>query len=100
MQEAAIREAKNTLTKLVRQAEQGHPVRLTRRGKPVAVLLSDGEYQRLRASRGPKQDFMKFVKEWRREMIAKRVPFVSNDEVRTWRDRRTDPGRRPVSLKP
>ena len=43
----SIAEAKNNLSGLVHEAEHGHPVRLTRRGKPVAVLISTEQYERL-----------------------------------------------------
>ncbi len=43
----SIADAKNKLSGLVHEAEQGHPVRLTRRGKPVAVLISTEQYERL-----------------------------------------------------
>lgn len=46
----SIAEARNNLARLVHVAEDGEPVRLTRRGRPVAVLLSLGEYERLRAA--------------------------------------------------
>ena len=47
----SIAEAKNNLSGLVHEAEKGHPVRLTRRGKPVAVLMSTEHYDRLRAKK-------------------------------------------------
>ena len=43
----SIAAAKNNLSGLVHEVEQGHPVRLTRRGKPVAVLISTEQYERL-----------------------------------------------------
>ena len=43
----SIAAAKNNLSGLVHEAEQGRPVRLTRRGKPVAVLISTEQYERL-----------------------------------------------------
>lgn len=43
----SIAAAKNNLSSLVHAAEQGHPVRLTRRGKPVAVLISTRQYERI-----------------------------------------------------
>jgi len=46
----SIAEARNNLARLVHVAEDGEPVRLTRRGKPVAVILSLTEYERLRAA--------------------------------------------------
>ena len=47
----SIAEAKNQLSKLVHDAEGGAPVELTRRGEPVAVLLSVADYKRLTADR-------------------------------------------------
>ena len=46
----SIAEARNNLPRLVHVAEDGEPVRLTRRGQPVAVILSLHEYERLRAA--------------------------------------------------
>lgn len=43
----SIAEARNNLPKLVREAEAGKPVELTRRGESVAVLLGRREYERL-----------------------------------------------------
>jgi prevent-host-death family protein len=43
----SIAEARDRLTQLVRDAEKGMSVELTRRGKPVAVLVSLNEYEKL-----------------------------------------------------
>lgn len=43
----SIAEARDRLTKLVRDAEKGLSVELTRRGKPVAILVSLSEYEKL-----------------------------------------------------
>jgi prevent-host-death family protein len=45
--EFSIAEARNQLPALVRALEKGPPIRLTRKGKPVAVLVSLQEYERL-----------------------------------------------------
>jgi prevent-host-death family protein len=45
--EFTIAEAKNRLSEIVHQAETGKRISLTRRGKPVAVLVSEREYARL-----------------------------------------------------
>ncbi len=45
----SIAEARNNLPELVRQAESGKSVELTRRGEPVAVLVGRKEYDRLTA---------------------------------------------------
>ena len=43
----SIAEAKNRLPAIIHYVEKGPYVELTRRGKPVAVLLSIQEYERL-----------------------------------------------------
>ncbi len=58
----SIAEARNQLTAIVHDAEKGKPVELTRRGKPVAVLMSLAEYERLARSR---PDFWSAVQDFR-----------------------------------
>ena len=48
----SIAEARNHFTAIVRDVERESAVELTRRGKPVAVLLSIQEYKRLSSSKG------------------------------------------------
>lgn len=45
--EFSIAEAKNKLPSIIHSVEKGPFIKLTRRGKPVAVLLSIREYERL-----------------------------------------------------
>ena len=45
----SIAEARTNLPKLVREAESGKAVELTRRGERVAVLIGQREYERLTA---------------------------------------------------
>jgi len=47
----SVAEARNHLAALVHEAEAGRAVRITRRGKPAAVLVSEGEYDRLTRQR-------------------------------------------------
>jgi prevent-host-death family protein len=47
MQRYSLAEAKNRLTAIVRDVENRALVELTRRGKPVAVILSIEEYRQL-----------------------------------------------------
>ncbi len=47
----SIAEAKDRLSKLVHRVERGGVVEITRRGKPVAVLLSTNDYARLQKER-------------------------------------------------
>ena len=82
-QEFSIAEAKNQLPELVRKAEKGKPIRLTRRGKPVAVLLSDRDYQSLQEKKG---DLWAAIKRFRAKADYKGVE-LTDDEIDSWRDR-------------
>jgi len=50
-QRYSIAEARSRLPRIVDQAEAGVEVELTRRGQPVAVLVSCREFERLRGKR-------------------------------------------------
>ncbi len=45
--QSSIADARDRLASLVHDVEEGAPVEITRRGRPVAVLVSYHEYQRL-----------------------------------------------------
>ena len=47
MKTSTIAEAKNNLSQLIYQLESDEPIHLTRHGKPVAVMLSEANYQKL-----------------------------------------------------
>ena len=47
----SIAEARSSLPTIVDQAEAGQEIELTRRGKPVAVVVSLREFERLRGER-------------------------------------------------
>jgi prevent-host-death family protein len=47
----SLAEARDHLTGLVKDVERGQRIELTRRGKPVAVLVSLDEYERPREKR-------------------------------------------------
>jgi antitoxin Phd len=47
LKQYSIAEARNHFTSLVRAVERESAIELTRRGKPVAVVLSIQEYERL-----------------------------------------------------
>lgn len=47
MRTYSLAEARDNLTAIVHDVEKTSPVELTRRGKPVAVILSIDEYRRL-----------------------------------------------------
>ena len=73
----SITEAKDRLPALVHEAEtEKEPVRLTRRGKPVAVLVSEAEYQRLLSFK-PKRTFYEAIQEFRASMTPKELEEVA-----------------------
>ena len=45
--EYSIAEAKNSLPAIIHDVEKGPHVKLTRRGKPVAILLSMSEFEKM-----------------------------------------------------
>ena len=65
MNTVSIAEAKSQLPRMVHAAEAGEAVHITRHGKPVAVLLSEAEYARLRAGRDAAKSSWDAVREWR-----------------------------------
>lgn len=59
----SIAEARSNLPTIVDQAEAGREIELTRRGKPVAVVISLREFERLRGERAPFGDsYERFLK--------------------------------------
>ncbi len=52
MGEYSVAEARRKLSLILREAETQGAVTITRRGRPVAVVLSFEEYARLRGQRG------------------------------------------------
>ena len=86
MSEVSIAEARNSLTRLIVAAENGQVVHITRRGKPVAVLVSEDAYERLESA-GPSRDFWHAIEDWRAQ-AGFDWPELTSDEVDDWRDRR------------
>ena len=58
----SIAEASSNLADLVRKAEEGDTVELTREGEPVAVLIGRREYERMNGGPPRPSAYM----EWRR----------------------------------
>lgn len=76
MAEYSIAEAKNKFTKLVQRAEQGEAVRITRRGKPVAVLVSERAYAR---KQGKRRSYFDFLDEWHAENKRLGITFTGHE---------------------
>ena len=58
-----IYDARNNFSSLVKLAEQGEPVELTRHDKPVAVIISYEEYEKSRK----KQSFFDWLDKFHKE---------------------------------
>ena len=89
MSNVSVAEAKNHLPRLLHQAEAGTPVHITRRGKAVAVLLSESEYAWLSHNRS-KPDLFQAILEWRNQAEFD-WKDLSPEEVDHWRDRSDRP---------
>lgn len=82
-----IGEAKNKLPSIIHSVEKGPSIKLTRHGKPVAVLLSIQEYERLILK---KQGFWSALKTFR-ELTEKEDVAISDSDFKSLRD--SSPGR-------
>ncbi len=63
MCKATIYEARNNFSSLVKLAETGEPVELTRHDKPVAVIISYDEYEKSK----PKESFFTWLEKFKKE---------------------------------
>lgn len=63
----SIAEARNDLSGVVREAEAGRPVTLSRRGRPVAVVVSASEFAKLAPRR---RALAEAIDDFRREFGA------------------------------
>src|SRR6058998_1074822 len=66
----SIAEARDNLAKIVREAEAGQEVALTRRGRAVAVLVGESDYARMVS--GPRS-FRKAYRAFRRDVDLARL---------------------------
>ncbi|MEA1934149.1 MAG: type II toxin-antitoxin system Phd/YefM family antitoxin [Thermodesulfobacteriota bacterium] len=83
METVSIAEAKSHLSQLIHQTESGEIIHLSRHGKPVAVLVSQKQYDRLaKAVDSP----WKAIVKWRARASLQGDDF-SDQEIDTWRDR-------------
>ena len=86
----SIADARISLPAIVDQAEAGEQVELTRRGKPVAVVVSLREFERLRGDRSRfGEAYKKFLGKYALEEIGLDADFVT--EVRDRSNGRNSP---------
>jgi prevent-host-death family protein len=87
----SIADARSHLPRIVDEAEAGAEVELTRRGQPVAVVVSRRTFDRLRDTRTQfSEAYQRFLERFSLEEIG-----LDEAELRTTRDRTTG---RPVRL--
>lgn len=65
MKTSTIAEAKNNLSKLIHQLESDGAIHLTRHGKPVAVMLSEANYQKLTQKN---KGLFQAIQQWRSQL--------------------------------
>lgn len=82
MKTSTIAEAKNNLSNLIHQLEIGEPVHLTRYGKPVAVMMSEDQYQSLMA---PAKNLNAAILHWRSQLDANEINGFSEPELKALR---------------
>lgn len=91
----SIAEARNQFAAIVRDAEDtNQPVQVTRRGQPVAVILSAEEYAKLLANQ-PKRDFWTAYLEWRQKWDIDNLDIDPDDIWADVRDRTPAPDTNP-----
>jgi prevent-host-death family protein len=72
----SVAEARQYFARLIRDAEQGRAVEITRRGEPVAVLLSASGYQSLT---GGRRSFLEAVGAVRERLHVERLGIDDAD---------------------
>ena len=90
--EFSIAETRRNFPSLVREAENGRAMRITRRGKPVALLIGQWEFERLVSDR---RDFVEAYEEFSKSHGTEDLN-VDPDEV--FRNSRDESAGRDVSL--
>ncbi|WP_295388206.1 type II toxin-antitoxin system Phd/YefM family antitoxin [uncultured Thiodictyon sp.] len=89
MSDTSIVNAKAWLPSLVQRAEAGEPVHITRRGKRVAVILSEREFNRLNAIPPKPSGYLDFLADWRKRLQAEGCESLTDQEVASLRSRET-----------
>lgn len=82
----SIAEAKDHLPRVVHEVEEGITIELTRRGKPVAVVLGMEEFERLSRPAKPIR-FWEAYQEFRREIERAPVELDPDEVFAGTRDR-------------
>jgi antitoxin Phd len=73
----SIAQAKDRLPSIVHEVERGQPVEITRRGKPVAIVMSLEEYRRVAG--GKRKSFNEAFEEFRASVDLEALNFTDED---------------------
>jgi prevent-host-death family protein len=79
----SVAEANSQFAAIIRQAERNGPVEITRRGSPVAVLVSLAEFEQLQANNHHHPDLFQTMMSWREESDVAALN-INPDEI--WGD--------------
>ena len=83
MRTSTIAEAKNNLSQLIHQLETGEAIHLTRYGKPVAVLISEHQYQHVI---GANKSLNTAILNWRSQLNRSEDIGFSDKELQALRE--------------
>ncbi len=90
MRSYSIADARDNLAKIVHDAENGKQIEITRRGDPVAIVLSMQQYETLAGRKGA---FWNRWKEFRKYLEREKIT-ISADPFQRIRD--GSPGRKTI----
>lgn len=82
MKTSTIAAAKNNLSNLIHQLETEEAIHLTRHGKPVAVMMSENQYQNLIA---PNKSMNAAILNWRSQLADNVDVGLSDNELKAVR---------------
>ncbi len=89
MSDTSIVNAKARLPSPVQRAEAGEPVHITRRGKRVAVILSEQEFNRLTNALPKPTGYLDFLAGWRKRLQEYECEPLTDKEVASLRSKET-----------
>ena len=78
MKTSTIAEAKNNLSHLIHQLEVEELIHLTRYGKPVAVMMSESQYQKLVS---PQKSLYSALLNWRSQLDEESDISLTGNEL-------------------
>lgn len=82
MKTSTIAEAKKNLPHLIQQLELEGSIRLTRDGKPVAVMMSESQYQKLVS---PEESINSAIMNWRSQLDEESDVGLTSNELNDMR---------------